>query len=111
MLKLIRWLRTAERHAALVLARVQGDRLAQMETFRAARLFGDSFAPDLSPVDPTAESVFAEAETASQNMLGLARAAFMAAFEGVPDEGKDGAALGEPGSAGSLKSLKPARSR
>ena len=34
MRKLIRWLRAAERHAALVLARVQGDRLAQIETFK-----------------------------------------------------------------------------
>jgi murein DD-endopeptidase MepM/ murein hydrolase activator NlpD len=111
MRKLIRWLRAAERHAALVLARVQGDRLAQIETFRAARLFGDSFAPDLSPVDPTAGSVFAEAEAASQSMLGLAQAAFMAAFEGVPDEGSAGATSSKPGSDGTVKSLRPSGSR
>ena len=109
MRKLIRWLRAAERHSTLVLARVQGDRIARIDTFRSARLFGDAFAPDLSPVDTSAGSVFAEAQTASQNVLTLARSAFMAAFEGVPDEGSGGRvstsnAVGAEGRAKSLHS-------
>lgn len=92
MRKLVRWLRAAERHAALVLARVQGDRVAQIDTFRSARLFGDSFAPDLSPVDSTGESMFANATSASRDVLGFAQAALFSAFEGVPDEGGSEAA-------------------
>lgn len=86
MPKLIRWLRIAERRAALVLARVQGDRVAQIDTFRSARLFGDSFAPDLSDVDSAAEVILASATSASQEVLGLAQSAFMAAFEAPTDE-------------------------
>jgi murein DD-endopeptidase MepM/ murein hydrolase activator NlpD len=91
MRMLIRWLRTAERHATLVLARVQGGRVARIDTFRSARLFGDSFAPDLSP-DSTTDSVLASATSASSNFIGFAQAALLAAFEAVPDEGAGSAA-------------------
>lgn len=96
MRKLIRWLRAAERHAALVLDRVEGDRVAKIDTFRSARLFGDSFAPELADADADGESVFVEATSASKDVLEVAEAVLMSAFEVVPEEGAGEARLFVP---------------
>jgi murein DD-endopeptidase MepM/ murein hydrolase activator NlpD len=77
MPRLIRWLRLAQRESTVLLAKVQGARVAQIDMFRSARLFGDSFSPGPSLV-PRAS---ARADS-SGGLLAFARAAIMSTLEG-----------------------------
>jgi hypothetical protein len=91
---LVRWLRAAEDHAALVAARAQGKRVAQIDSLTAARRFGDAFAPDLSELQISGESLWSSGSTPASGTFALAEAALQAALSGqrFGDVSGDGAA-------------------
>jgi hypothetical protein len=82
MRHLVRWLRDAEDHAALVAARAQGKRVAEIDSLTAARRFGDAFAPDLSELEISGESLWSSGSTPASGTLALAEAALQAALSG-----------------------------
>jgi hypothetical protein len=82
MRHLVRWLRAAEDHAALVAAKAQGKRVAQIDSLTAARRFGDAFAPDLSELKMSGESLWSSGSTPASGTFALAEAALQAALSG-----------------------------
>ena len=89
---LIRWLRTAERNAAAAYKRATGHSIATIEQDISSRRFGDSFAPDISELKVSSQSLLAIGASPGSSALGLAEAALQAALaeQGeVPGSGID----------------------
>lgn len=96
MRQLVRWLADAEDGAGLVAAEAQGRRVARIDSLIAARRFGDAFAPDLSELSASGESLWSSGSTPASGTLALAEVALQTALagDGFGDVGGD--ALASP---------------
>ena len=89
MRHLIRWLRQAERKAARLVVRAEGDRVSEIPTLTAARRFGDAFAPDLSEFSVAGGAPWASGSVPVGGAFGLAQVALQEALEGEGIAGDD----------------------
>ena len=84
MRHLITWLAEAERNAGFTVTKETGRRVRQIEPLTLARRFGDAFAPDLSVLGISGESLWATGSSPASGTLDLAQAALQAALsEGI----------------------------
>ena len=86
---LVKWLRAAERNADLVLKKETGQTYADLEESESRRLFGDGFAPDISELKVSAESLLAASSSPGTGAFGLAEAALQAALAAQTEEAYD----------------------
>ena len=77
---LVKWLRQAERNAALAYKRATGRSIATIEQEISSRRFGDSFAPDISELKVSSEALLAAGASPGSSAFGLAEAALQAAL-------------------------------
>ncbi len=77
---LVRWLHEAEARALQLVAEKSGEQVKQIERLTLARRFGDSFAPDLSELSVSGESLWAAGASPEAGAFGLAEAALQAAL-------------------------------
>jgi murein DD-endopeptidase MepM/ murein hydrolase activator NlpD len=87
---LVGWLEEAEDRAARAYHRITGEHIDELEMFNS-RLFGDSFAPDISELKVSSESLLASGSSPESGALGLAEAALRAALaeDDEPSTGTD----------------------
>ncbi|HYN36181.1 MAG TPA: M23 family metallopeptidase [Actinomycetota bacterium] len=97
---LVGWLREAERSAGVAYKQVTGHSVKFREEETTSRLFGDSFAPDISELKISSEALLAAGS--GGGAFGLAEAALQAALASQEDSvydpnafNKDGAGRGE----------------
>lgn len=92
---LVNWLRTAERSAGVAYKKVTGHRIKFREEETTSRLFGDSFAPDISVLKVSSEALLAAGS--GGGAFGLAEAALQAALASQEDSVYDPNAFNEHG--------------
>lgn len=78
---LVGWLKEAEDRGARAYHRITGERIDLYDVVNS-RLFGDSFAPDISELKVSSESLLASGSSPESGALGLAEAALRAALAG-----------------------------
>ncbi len=88
MRSLIRWLRTAERRVLGLVVQQQKRNVRTSDVRTIERLFGDAFAPDLSELNVSGESLLATGSSPATGAFALAETALQAAMAealgGVP---------------------------
>jgi len=106
---LVRWLHEAEARVLQLVAEKTGEQVQQIDRLTLARRFGDSFAPDLSELSVSGESLWAAGASPEAGALGLAEAALQAALA----QQRAGArpSLTYPAGAGHNEATSPALSR
>ena len=82
MKPLVRWLREAEKRAGVVVAQAQGKRADQIDTYLAARRFGDAFVPGLADLNDSDVSLWDMSTKTTSQALELAQGALLAMFAG-----------------------------
>ena len=92
---LVQWLRTAERSAGVAYKKVTGHSIKFSEEETTSRLFGDSFAPDISVLKVSSEALLAAGS--GGGAFGLAEAALQAALASQEDSVYDPNAFNEQG--------------
>jgi peptidoglycan LD-endopeptidase LytH len=80
MLTLIDWLREAEAAAQGLVGRATGERIEKIDSLTAARRFGDAFAPDLSELEISGESLLASGSSPATGAFAVAEAALQMAL-------------------------------
>jgi murein DD-endopeptidase MepM/ murein hydrolase activator NlpD len=80
MRPLVTWLHRAERRVLGVVSRATNERVKQREFHMAARRFGDSFAPVVSEVRVTGDSLWASGSSPAAGAFALAESALQAAL-------------------------------
>jgi murein DD-endopeptidase MepM/ murein hydrolase activator NlpD len=82
MKPLVRWLREAEKRAGIVVEQAQGKRADQIDTYLAARRFGDAFVPGLADLEDSEVSLWDMGTKSTSQALELAQGALLAMFAG-----------------------------
>ena len=82
MRPLVRWLREAEKRAGIVVEQAQGKRVDQIDTYLAARRFGDAFVPGVEDFDDSDVSLWDVSTKTTTRALQLAQGALLAMFAG-----------------------------
>ena len=95
--QLVRWLRTAERNANNSYEKAFGQRLKDAQVNGSRRLFGDSFAPDISELRVSSEALIAAASSPGSGAFGLAEVALQAALASQTDRIYDPSAFASEG--------------
>lgn len=80
MRMLIKWLRTAERHAISLAQSAADKKLRRQDIFAAAHRFGDAFAPSLEEFDISGDPLLSSGTTPASGAFALAQAALQAAL-------------------------------
>ena len=80
MRQLVKWLRTAERHAISLAQSAAGKKLRRQDIFAAAHRFGDAFAPSLEEFDISGDPLLSSGTTPASGAFALAQAALQAAL-------------------------------
>lgn len=89
---LVEWLEDAEERAAKAYKQVTGQSLEAISEERSSRLFGDSFAPDMSVLNVSSEALLAATASPGSSAFGLAEAALQSA---LADERAEDLATGD----------------
>jgi hypothetical protein len=95
MKPLIGWLHAAELRVLGVVSKATDKKVAAIDRLTLERRFGDSFAPDLSEMKVSGESLWASGSSPATGAFALAQAALQAALSG----GTTGPATTDPGAA------------
>ena len=93
---LVNWLHTAERSAGVAFKEVTGYSIKYAEEETTSRLFGDSFAPDVSELRVSSDSLL----TTGADAFGLAEAALQAALAEQTDDAYPEEVTSTPAGAG-----------
>ena len=93
---LVKWLQTAERNAGVAHKQITGYSIRNVPEETTSRLFGDSFAPDVSELRISSDSLLSTGGDA----LGLAEAALQAALAGKSEGAYAGEVTSTPAGAG-----------
>jgi murein DD-endopeptidase MepM/ murein hydrolase activator NlpD len=83
---LVHWLKDAEDQAAAAYKRITGEEIDELDVINS-RLFGDGFAPDISELKVSSESLLASGSLPESGALGLAETALRAALADGDDVG------------------------
>ncbi len=77
---LVGWLEAAEERAGKAYKQITGESIGAMSEERSSRLFGDSFAPDISVLKVSSEALLAATASPGSSAFGLAEAALQSAL-------------------------------
>ena len=97
MATLVKWLRTAERNAGAAFEKETGKSIADLAESQSRRLFGDGFAPDITELKVSADSLLAASSSPGAGAFGLAEAALQAALAGQSELAYDPRAFAAEG--------------
>ena len=86
---LVGWLRAAEQRAGKAYKKITGESIEAIPEQRSSRLFGDSFAPDISVLKVSSEALLAATSAPGSSAFGLAEAALQAALANAGNSSYD----------------------
>ena len=84
---LVGWLKKAEAHAEASFEHLTGKKIEDIEETTSTRRFGDSFAPDISELRVSSESLLAAGSSPASGAFNLAETALRAALSGAQTGG------------------------